>query len=380
MKIKEFAEHISPDGVKTNMNPKDDDYHINYGPGGLVAPFRKSHHLDVKTGSKKVQEEQLDEISPAQKQRIDALKEIGQKMKDVNNIFITGQKMKDNVLIAGARQKLAQLAKQKHDLEIQPVDESIIDESRQRDVVNELIAEFGDKYSENTIIQMVRYLIAGGEAFSKGMKYYYLCKATCDKMGFHCDESVEDISIGGIKAKPVAGPGSTYGKEQVSEIFADQDAGSGASNEADEIDDPVYTDLYKKIKYIFEESGLDRSFKSLWRLSKGSRLDAMYIIKQYVPVWFAKAPNDTYETAFDNVIADLYGDGVEIDWLIENKNILEDASAGATGSASVATVVSGMPGIIKRTGGKKKGRYGNSVTPKTLSAVGKGIYEAEKKN
>jgi GNAT superfamily N-acetyltransferase len=34
--------HISPSGVKTNMDPSDDDYDINYGKNGLVAKFRKT--------------------------------------------------------------------------------------------------------------------------------------------------------------------------------------------------------------------------------------------------------------------------------------------------------------------------------------------------
>jgi hypothetical protein len=49
--------HISPSGVETNMDPNDDDYEINYGKDGGVAKFRKSQGLDVKTGSKKVSEE-----------------------------------------------------------------------------------------------------------------------------------------------------------------------------------------------------------------------------------------------------------------------------------------------------------------------------------
>lgn len=48
--------HISPSGVATDMNPADDDYEINYGKEGLVAKFRKDQGLDVKTGSKKVDE------------------------------------------------------------------------------------------------------------------------------------------------------------------------------------------------------------------------------------------------------------------------------------------------------------------------------------
>jgi hypothetical protein len=49
-------QHISPSGVKTNMDPSDDDYAINYGKNGLVAKDRKLRDVDVKTGSKKVAE------------------------------------------------------------------------------------------------------------------------------------------------------------------------------------------------------------------------------------------------------------------------------------------------------------------------------------
>lgn len=57
-KSKPVAEemHISPSGVETNMDPSDDDYAINYGKDGGVAKFRKSHGLDVRTGSKKLSE------------------------------------------------------------------------------------------------------------------------------------------------------------------------------------------------------------------------------------------------------------------------------------------------------------------------------------
>ena len=55
--LSEAGWHISPSGVKTNMNPSDDDYEINYGKNGLVAKFRKDQGLDVKTGSKKVSED-----------------------------------------------------------------------------------------------------------------------------------------------------------------------------------------------------------------------------------------------------------------------------------------------------------------------------------
>ena len=55
--LSEAGWHISPSGVKTTMDPRDDDYEINYGKNGLVAKFRKDQGLDVKTGSKKVSEE-----------------------------------------------------------------------------------------------------------------------------------------------------------------------------------------------------------------------------------------------------------------------------------------------------------------------------------
>lgn len=51
-----YKTHISPDGVKTNMAPTDDDYQINYGPGGAVAADRKARGVDVATGTHKVNE------------------------------------------------------------------------------------------------------------------------------------------------------------------------------------------------------------------------------------------------------------------------------------------------------------------------------------
>jgi len=63
----EGKSNISPSGVKTNMYPTDDDYEINYGKKGLVAKFRKSKGLDVKTGSKKVSEAFQDKKSLEQR-------------------------------------------------------------------------------------------------------------------------------------------------------------------------------------------------------------------------------------------------------------------------------------------------------------------------
>lgn len=56
--LNEAEKHISPSGVETNMDPDDDDYEINYGKDGGVAKFRKSQGLDVKTGSKRVEEDE----------------------------------------------------------------------------------------------------------------------------------------------------------------------------------------------------------------------------------------------------------------------------------------------------------------------------------
>jgi hypothetical protein len=56
--LQEAEKHISPSGVETTMDPTDDDYDINYGKDGGVAKFRRSQGLDIKTGSKRVSEEQ----------------------------------------------------------------------------------------------------------------------------------------------------------------------------------------------------------------------------------------------------------------------------------------------------------------------------------
>ena len=46
MKAKE-DQHMSPSGVKTNMDPKDDDYEINYGKTGLAGQFlEETYHGD----------------------------------------------------------------------------------------------------------------------------------------------------------------------------------------------------------------------------------------------------------------------------------------------------------------------------------------------
>lgn len=634
-----------------------------------LALLTAKKHMD----NKKTQENQLDEISPAQKEKLEKLKEIGQKMKDVNNIFITGQKMKDDVLVAAARQKLAQLAKIKHDIETQ-VEETVeidgikakpvagpgatsqldVNESHagergpeeaggsdayyhrsrspnktidgekikltdpaeiaaynkgyddmyegprggkqysgpqyrgprtQRDV-NENINEVksgtiknhawigkevktpdgvgtveeverkptfsqmvpfvtivwvrfpGEKYAKEYRKNMVRPIKVktpaepvtedneGVDTIEMDVELFIRClewakESAPDDIALHkftenvvakngiltmddyeslvpqgapVEEGMGDI-VKGIK-RAVKGKESPedvqrryfdksmdalYGgnkKEQsrasknylrVAKVTSPKIVKDVKENEwKDEGKDPVYEDLYKKIKYVLGHSGIEGSWKSLWRISKGSRTAAIKIIKDYAPKWFATADNDIFSAAFDNVLADMVGDGLEIEWLTEDnieegilgkkeskklvgtyskkyyqdkkkdlddkkevKNIKEDiyklsdyagekrsgakafkagkklsdnphkknasghndwawgyttakrqglkedASAGGTSSASVATVVSGTPGIIKRTGStKKKGNYKNSVTPKTFSAISKGIYEA----
>jgi hypothetical protein len=56
--LQEAEKHVSPSGVETNMDPSDDDYEINYGKEGGVAKFRKTQGLDVKTGSRRVKEDE----------------------------------------------------------------------------------------------------------------------------------------------------------------------------------------------------------------------------------------------------------------------------------------------------------------------------------
>lgn len=60
---------------------------------------------------------QVSEMSPAEQTRLNALKMIGQKMLDVNNIFTSAKKKGDAQLMAAARQKLSTLAKEKEKVE-----------------------------------------------------------------------------------------------------------------------------------------------------------------------------------------------------------------------------------------------------------------------
>jgi hypothetical protein len=60
--VNEGKMHISPSGVKTNMDPSDDDYQMNYGKNGLVAKFRKKQGLDVETGDKKIRKEETEHL------------------------------------------------------------------------------------------------------------------------------------------------------------------------------------------------------------------------------------------------------------------------------------------------------------------------------
>jgi hypothetical protein len=69
--LKEAEKHISPSGVETTMDPKDDDYEINYGKNGLVAKFRKEQGMDVKTGSKRVSEEEDEKKTKTKEKEVD---------------------------------------------------------------------------------------------------------------------------------------------------------------------------------------------------------------------------------------------------------------------------------------------------------------------
>jgi hypothetical protein len=74
--FKEGKTHISPSGVKTNMDPSDDDYAINYGKDSNIANFRKKQGVDVKTGNKKVDE--VDMSSPEFQRALASLKKKAQ--------------------------------------------------------------------------------------------------------------------------------------------------------------------------------------------------------------------------------------------------------------------------------------------------------------
>jgi hypothetical protein len=65
-----------------------------------------------------------------------------------------------------------------------------VTESYQDDIADKLTDQFAGKFDKDTVANMVSYLIAGGDTFKKGHKYYELCKAACDMMGFYCNESI----------------------------------------------------------------------------------------------------------------------------------------------------------------------------------------------
>lgn len=438
--------------------------------------------MNTRVNKLSVTEAQLSEMSPAEKEKLEKLKEIGRKMKDVNNIYTTGVKMKDTVLMAGARQKLAQLAKMKHDLEIQVVDEEEIDSVRAKPVSGPGATSLDEAKSgpiknhvwlgkkvktpdgvgtvtsverNPTFSQMVPWVTAvwvkfpGKEyakeyrkddvrpvktnapvteaskdknkeegtytvVFSSDQKPYsygkFWAKSKEDakkrakdifkKHGFTnvnvrelaIKESIEEDNIGGIQAKRVSGPGATVG--QVDEMFADQGAGSDATGEEDN----------DKIVRRFAVTVIDpnasavsqrkEKIQKTIRIRGGDEVDAenravdYYVGRGYkvIDAWFIDEVDGLKESEGyfpPKPKPDMRGrkeydeHGREVKRSLKGK-LKEDASAGASSSASIATVVAGGPGIIKRTNSKKKkGRYGNSVSPKTFNnAVSKGIYEA----
>ena len=117
-------------GEKTPRHSNDCEYNIG-------------HDCNCAVSNYKTNEEQITELSDAQKERQAALNAIGKKMKDVNNIFDTAKQFKDTELEQAARQKLFQLAKQKYNLEQQEVVESKSSRPKVRKVTGkDGVAEF----------------------------------------------------------------------------------------------------------------------------------------------------------------------------------------------------------------------------------------------
>jgi hypothetical protein len=79
--VSEGKKHISPSGVETTMDPRDDDYDVNYGREGGVAKFRKSQGLDVRTGSKRIKEQGVSEGHADQQRKI--LKKAGKPVGEI---------------------------------------------------------------------------------------------------------------------------------------------------------------------------------------------------------------------------------------------------------------------------------------------------------
>lgn len=479
-------------------------------------------------------------MSPAQQARMAEIREIGQKMRDVNDIFTTGQKMDDKVLVASARQKLAQLAKQKHDLETQPVAEGKKD-------------RIGEEGTYTLVFSSDQKPYSWGKFFAKSKEEAKQKAKDIFKKHNFTNVNVRELAIkesieegfDGINATPVSGPGARA-NDQVAETFADQGSGSGATGAEDgnevtrrfgvTVVDPNSTSVSQrkeKIQKVVrirggEEVDAENRAVEYYKRKGYKVIDAWFIDEvdalgevtadyEKTATWpgvekksvkeandgvdtiemdvelfircleWAKesAPDDVALHKFtENVVAkdgiltmddyeslvpagevkegilgrrasrsfsgtyskkyyqekkkevqkkeeekkesvkeDKYEDEdakyvnieriankrareleaegnsvyminsftdartkqMKAELLFTRKDgskdkevVTEDASAGASSSASVAVAVSGTPGLIKRTGsGKKKGRYGNSVSPKTFSAVGKGIYEAE---
>lgn len=396
---------------------------------------------------------QLNELSIAEKEKIEKLKEIGQKMKDVNNIFTTGKRMNDNMLMTAARSKLAQLAKMKHDLDSQVVSEELDDSITWVAVFSTPQKPYlWSKFSATTEED-------ARKIFYRMLKRNNISNATLIELK---PEAIKEVfDIGGLNVTPVSGPGARPGgKEDDSQNHIEEGwksnlagaalAGSMAlggagtahaapdqpatgakasmsssfkvggynSPEYDQKNYPIYQKMLQD--YMASHPGMDsslardvvnnrwkatyhtqvpqQSFTSQPALDEGHAgdrdLEEAAARKKQGPEKEHEINPTSYYVVSDNsgrIQAGPYdlatvkkalsrGEGCHAESgssLIKKGTIREDASAGATGSASVATVVSGTPGIIKRTGNyKKKGRYGNSVTPKTFSAIGKGIYEA----
>ena len=152
-------------------------------------------------------------MSPSQQARMAEIREIGQKMKDVNDIFTTGQKMNDKVLVAGARQKLAQLAKQKHDLETQPVAEGKKDLAREEGTYTLVFSSDQKPYSWG------KFFAKSKEDAKKKAKDIFKKHnfTNVNVRELAIKESIEE-GFDGIKATPVSGPGAHAGESDLEEV------------------------------------------------------------------------------------------------------------------------------------------------------------------
>lgn len=479
----------------------------NMKPSDKERDFHAMQPTIAALTAKKKTTRSVSEASPAEKAKIEKLKEIGQKMKDVNNIFTTGKRMNDDVLMTAARSKLAQLAKIKHELETQVVDE----EDDNNNVIHRIGVIVIDRDAtavtkRNEKIQKIIRVKGGSEVEAENRAVAHYKKQgykVVDAWYIGTGESPDHTSVNYSTAQNISedsqnrGPSEAVGSDAwyhrarspnktvngvkvkltdpkevaaYNQAYEENDEGRRGGKQWDENVEGYFPpkaapDMRGRKEY--DERGREvkknkrddsrrssnfnkpEDMSDTTGLLMGEANEGVDNIEMDVELFircleWAKesAPDDIALHKFtENVVAkngiltmDDYKSLIPSDSPVEegigdivkgikrsikgkespedvrrkyfdksmeysgndkqrakaSKNYLrvakvtspyavkEDASTGASSSASIATVVSGTPGLIKRTGNKKKGRYGNSVSPKTFSAVGKGIYEAAK--